>query len=204
MMDTFKDSSKIVNKGTGAGGANTNKNGLQYEEISDLSSSYTVKTVNKQYSEVTFNKETDSTQFILVKKKQFLKYLSPVTDKSIPIAHGCKEPDECYINEKTKTIFIIEKKYQKTPGSVCEKLQSAPVKKKHLRELFPTYNTVYIYCLSSWFKEMNHHGKKNCEFELTLLEREGIPVFWGDSLTYKEDIIDYIVNFKIPDLPLIK
>jgi hypothetical protein len=182
--------SKITNKGTGAGGANTNKNGLEYEKISDLSSLFTVIKTVKQYSEVTFNtdKETDLTPFIYVKKKQFLKYLSSVINKSIPIAHGCKEPDECYINEKTKTIFIIEKKYQQTTGSVCEKLQSAPVKKEHLRELFPTYNTVYIYCLSSWFKE-------NCKYELIVLERAGIPVFWGDSLTYKEDIIDYIVNF---------
>jgi hypothetical protein len=178
----------LKNKGTGAGGANTNKNGLQYEKKSDLSSLFTVIQSVKQYSEVTFNTDKDLTPFIYLKKKQFLKYLSSVIDKSIPIAHGCKEPDECYINEKTKTIFIIEKKYQQTTGSVCEKLQSAPVKKKHLLELFPTYNTVYIFCLSSWFKE-------NCKLELSVLEEHGIPVFWGDSLTYKQDIIDYIVNF---------
>ena len=27
---------KIINKGTGAGGANTNKNGLPYEKLTDL------------------------------------------------------------------------------------------------------------------------------------------------------------------------
>ena len=30
----------IINKGTGAGGANTNKNGLSYEELTDLSTNY--------------------------------------------------------------------------------------------------------------------------------------------------------------------
>lgn len=50
-----------------------------------------------------------------------MKYMSHAINKSIPIAHGCKQPDECYINEKTKTIFIIEKKFQQISGSVCEK-----------------------------------------------------------------------------------
>ena len=31
---------KIINKGTGAGGENTNKNGLQFEEVADLKDRY--------------------------------------------------------------------------------------------------------------------------------------------------------------------
>ena len=27
-------------------------------------------------------------------------------------AHGCKNPDECYIDEERKIMFIIEKKFQ--------------------------------------------------------------------------------------------
>ena len=34
---------------------------------------------------------------------------------------GCKEPDECYIDNANKTMFIIEKKFQQVSGSVCEK-----------------------------------------------------------------------------------
>ena len=32
----------IENKGTGAGGSNTNKNGLPYEELTDLVNNYTI------------------------------------------------------------------------------------------------------------------------------------------------------------------
>jgi hypothetical protein len=181
-----------INKGTGAGGAKTNENGLKYEKKSGLSMLFTIiKEVKKEYTEISFDNENDagvSIPFIYVKKKGFLKYLKSAINENIPIAHGCKEPDECYINENTKIIFIIETKYQQTGGSVCEKLQTAPVKKEHFRELFPTYKIEYIYCLSPWFKE-------NCKYELILLERANIPVFWGDSLTYKKDIIDYIVNY---------
>ena len=180
--------SKITNRGTGAGGAKTNKNGLEYEEARDLSSLFTVIKTVKEYSEITFDASPDTTPFIYLKKQQFLKYLSSAINTSIPIAHGCKQPDECYINEKTKTIFIIEKKFQQISGSVCEKLQTAPVKKEHFRELIPAYKTEYIYCLSPWFKE-------NCKYELIVLERAGIPLFWGDSATYKEDIANYIVNY---------
>jgi hypothetical protein len=36
-----KESVQIINRGTGAGGANTNVNGLSYEEKTDLSCLYT-------------------------------------------------------------------------------------------------------------------------------------------------------------------
>ena len=36
------DNSTLINRGTGAGGANTNKNGLPYEEMTDLRDKYTV------------------------------------------------------------------------------------------------------------------------------------------------------------------
>jgi len=82
-------------------------------------------------------------------------------------------------------VFIIEKKFQQTPGSVCEKIQTAPFKLNQYKKMFPEYNIYYIYCLSDWFKS-------NCIAELEYLKDEGIPVFWGNSDKYKEEIIDYI------------
>ena len=55
-------------------------------------------------------------------------------------------------------------------------------------DLFDTY-IVYIYVLSDWFKH-------NCEAELQNLDEIGIKYFWGNSDTYKDDIINYIVNCK--------
>ena len=43
------------NKGLGAGGANTNKSGLLFEEQTDLSSEYTIIEINDNHSVIKFN-----------------------------------------------------------------------------------------------------------------------------------------------------
>jgi len=75
-------------------------------------------------------------------------------DTDINQAHGCKHPDECYIDEESKNIFIIEKKFQQIPGSVCEKIQTAQFKRWQYSRTFPNYNIIYIYCLSDWFEKI--------------------------------------------------
>ena len=53
-------------------------------------------------------------------------------------AHGCVQPDECYINVESKTIFIIEKKSQRVHGSACEKIQSSDFKNCNMADFIPT------------------------------------------------------------------
>jgi hypothetical protein len=108
-------------------------------------------------------------------------------DTSVNKAHGCKNPDECYIDKTGKKIIIIEKKFQQVGGSVCEKIQTPDFKLWQYQRTFPNYKIIYIYCLSSWFKT-------NCEAELEYLNYKNIPVFWGNSETYKKDIIEYIIS----------
>ena len=175
----------IINKGTGAGGKNTNKNGLSYEKQTDLSSEYDIIKKYKYYTIVKFN----NTQLLCINNKQLFKHMKDELDKNICKAHGCKQPDECYINENNKVIFIIEKKFQQTPGSVCEKLQTPNFKLWQYNRTFPKYHIVYIYCLSDWFKE-------NCKAELEYLTYKNIPVFWGNDLNYKNKIIQFIINYK--------
>ena len=45
---------KIKNKGTGAGGANTNKNGLPYENLTDLNTHIEVIKTNKNSTTIRF------------------------------------------------------------------------------------------------------------------------------------------------------
>lgn len=174
---------KLINKGTNAGGSNTNKNGLSYEEFTDISDCYNIIHKNKNYSLIKFN--ISNMEFISVKKSQLLKYKTP---KVLP-GHGCKQPDECYIDENKKNIFIIEKKFQQSAGSVCEKLQTAPFKKEIYQTMFPDYQIIYIYCLSEWFKT-------NCIIELNILQKYNIPIFWGDDTKYKSKLINFIINYK--------
>lgn len=177
----------ITNKGTGAGGSNTNKTGLPYEQLTDLNGHFIVHHTNKFSESISFN--NTERKFIRTKQNNFFKYMVNYINKCVNKAHGCKNPDECYVDEVNKKIFILEKKFQQTSGSVCEKIQTSDFKKWQYSRTFPGFDVIYIYCLSEWFKT-------NCKAEIEYLEYKNVPVFWGNSDTYKEDIINFIVNYK--------
>ena len=180
----------MINKGTGAGGSKTNKNGLPYEELSDLRTEYKIISKEKHFTKIQFN--LSDKKYLSTKKSNFFKCMKGKIDTNITKAHGCKEPDECYIYEEdneNKIIFIIEKKFQQGSGSVCEKIQSPDFKIWQYSRTFPEYQIVYIYCLSDWFKE-------NCKAELEYLEQKNIPVFWGNDKEYKSQITYFISNYK--------
>lgn len=178
---------KIKNKGTGAGGSNTNKNGISYEEITDLEDK--IINIEKNVFSNIIKFKNNEKLFIKTKQSNFFKCMEYEINKNIEKAHGCKNPDECYIDKELKNIFIIEKKFQQCSGSVCEKIQTPDFKLWQYSRTLPNYNIVYIYCLSNWFK-------KNCIAELEYLNYKNISYFWGDSETYKEDIINFIINYK--------
>lgn len=178
---------KIKNKGTGAGGSNTNKNGLPYEKLTDLDDRTTILEKNKFSNKIIFNDSKKT--FIKTKQSNLFKCMKNEMDINIKKGHGCKNPDECYIDKEFKNIFIIEKKFQQCSGSVCEKIQTPDFKLWQYSRTFPDYNIIYIYCLSDWFK-------KNCIAELEYLDFKNICYFWGSSETYKDDIINLIINYK--------
>ena len=179
---------KIKNKGTGAGGSNTNKNGLPYEDFTDLNTHIEILKTNKNSTTIRFiNYDTE-----LEKPKGktgLFKVLSKQLDESVEKGHGCRQPDECYINMKNKNLYIIEKKFQQISGSVIEKIQTPEFKIWNYSQMFPSFTIVYIYCLCNYYKE-------NAKAELEYLKKKEISVFWGDSKTYKDDIINFIVNYK--------
>ena len=158
-------------------GSKTNRNGLKFESKTSLSEYYVEEHVR-------FKK--DGPMFILGNKSKLKKYMIAKGEYSnVGDAHGCIQPDECYINEESKTIFIIEKKSQRVQGSACEKIQSADFKKWQYGRLYPNYSIVYIYCLSNWFKD-------NCKSELEYLAYKGVPVLFGDDADYKTKMIDLL------------
>lgn len=174
---------------TTPGGANTNKSGLPFEKKTDLTSEHIIilnKNSNSKYhTSIRFSQSPLIYQKI--KNKQLFKYMKNKHDTRVNKGHGCKQPDECYVDEFNKIIYIIEKKNQKGGGSVIEKLQTTEFKLWNFRKLFPTYEIEYIYCLGDWFKI-------NCPAELEYLKLKNIPVFWVDDTNFKHDIVNYITN----------
>ena len=177
-----------TNQGTGAGGAQTNINGLTYEEMTDLQTEYNLIKENEHSNRIRFN--NSDTIFITTRQSHLFKCMNEHVNKDIKKAHGCKNPDECFIDEENKRIFIIEKKFQQGHGSVCEKIQTSEFKIWQYSRTFPTYEIVYMYCLSDWFK-------KNCKAELEYLEYKNVPVFWGNHEDYKRDLIRFLLNYKL-------
>ena len=182
------DNISICNKGYGAGGSNTNKNGIAYEKLTELDDKITIHAKNEYSLEISFNNNNEK-RYIKTKQSNLFKCMSQEINPNITKAHGCKNPDECYIDQQNKNFFIIEKKMQKSNGSVCEKIQTPDFKVWQYQRTFPSYNIIYIYCLSDWFKE-------NCKAEIEYLIYKKIPFFWGNSLNYKNDIINFIINYK--------
>ena len=165
----------------------SNKNGLLYEEITDLKDRYNIVDTKDGYKIIEFN--DSEKKIIQVNKFKLHKYMEKHNKKNmnIKVAHGCKCPDEAYVIEDEKKLFIIEKKFQHCSGSTCEKIQTGDFKKKHYRKLFPSYKVEYIFCLSDWFK-------LNCESEIEYLEEIKIPIFWGNDANYKDKIILFMIS----------
>ena len=97
----------IINNETGAGGANTNKNGLSYEEYTDLKSKYkSCNFINKdRIYQVAF--EGYQRKFIKAHKSTLHKYRKKLGQFNLsvtPIA-GCKQPDEAYINKEKYCVY---------------------------------------------------------------------------------------------------
>lgn len=193
ISNIIENKTTVQNRGTGAGGKNTNKSGISYEQLTNLIDELTIidtiKSNNKTFNKIKFN--NSNTIFTQLNKAKLFHYMkiNDNLDTDIKQAHGCKQPDECYVDENKKNIFIIEKKFQQCSGSVCEKIQTYDFKLWQYSRQFPEYNIIYIYCLSTWFK-------LNCIAELEYLDYKHISYFFGDDENYKKQIIDFITNYK--------
>ena len=140
----------------GFGGART-KTGLHFEKRIDISTllkklnGYSIKE-----EKVFFENELVAE---LYKKHSFYKkFLQP---KGIEWSKTLSKqllPDQVVFVVNTKTIFVVEIKFQKVGGSVDEKLQTCDFKKKHYEKLVEPlgFKVEYAYVLCDWFKDKRY------------------------------------------------
>ena len=98
----------------------------------------------------------DISNIIFLKKNDFPKYFTEKTNCNMQDIFGkVFLPDEAIIFNNN--LIIIEKKYQQTPGSVDEKLQTGPYKLsiyKKCAELLHLNKATFSYLVnSSWFNK---------------------------------------------------
>jgi hypothetical protein len=170
---------------TVGGGANTNRNGLEFERGTSLRDAfvdhprYEVRPDNSVFDKETqqvvgrlYNNYTDFYENLIGARgvdytTVFSKQLRP--DDSILVGN---------------TVYIIEKKFQAGAGSVDEKLQTCHFKKRQYARLLKLLNlkVEYYYLLSDWFKAESYRDVKEyirdveCDyfFECIPLDRLGL------------------------------
>lgn len=164
------------------GGAQTNHYGLQFEQSTSLNEALINKGFkiyndydvyyNDKFLGFSINQAKFSTFFLRNKGIDFRDYNSKRWD-----------PDEAFINEINKTVYIIEKKFQHSSGSVDEKLATFLFKTHEYEKLVHPigYSVQYIYLLSSeWFKQPQYDDyyefmdMYNCSYYFDILPLEAI------------------------------
>lgn len=140
-------------KNTVGGGNQTNINGLGFEQETSLADAlvnagFLLTPTNLIY----LGKENVGK---LVQKFALYKdFLEPNGVDWRTVLSKKMLPDDCFVNYRDKTVYVIEKKFQSSAGSVDEKLQTCDFKRKQYTKLFKTidYKVKYIYLLCDWFK----------------------------------------------------
>lgn len=165
---------------THGGGSKTNKNGLLFEQstslVSSLVNSGFIVTDDEVFSNnkflgYTYNKHHFYSDFL---SKKGINYEGYNSIKWLP--------DDMFINEINKTVYIIEKKFQNSSGSVDEKLSTFQFKIYEYRKLLDpiNYKVQYIYLLSDWFKQYKYKDYfdymklNNCPYYFNELPLEAI------------------------------
>jgi len=191
----------IINKGTSAGGANTNYYGKQFEKKTNNQN----RLLEMGYIKNSFTKKP---------KKVYDYYLSKTfEDKTIVfvLQNGLKSymknkykielfrcPDEAYIIEYTsgrKVIKILEKKEQNRDGSVETKLWAGPsLKREYELVLGSDFEVFYGFCVSEFLKNKIVSNTKKYTTLNTIFNENNIVVLFGDDENYFETFTTWFNN----------
>lgn len=185
-----------TNKGTGAGGANTNYYGKKFEKKTNnyerlLNDGY-IKHSNKKYEYLSKNFKDKKIVFVLQNGfKQYIKQKFNIE------TFRC--PDEAYIIEyktRRKVIKILEKKEQRVNGSVETKLWSGPSLKREYELVFgDDFEIYYGFCISKFLEEKMTSNNKKYVILNKILDENNINVLFGDNQNYFDKFDIWLNNF---------
>ena len=138
------------------GGAQTNANGLLFEQTTSLDTALKEAGYEVEQCEV-YNGE----RLIGMSVPQNKIYSHFLQGKGIDYReYNSKKwhPDECFINFENKKAYIIEKKFQNCSGSVDEKLPGCHFKKQEYEKLFSPlgFDVEFLYVFNNWFLDQRY------------------------------------------------
>ena len=155
------------------GGSKTNLNGLSFEGRTDFIESLKNNKDFKVVKSGFLSEWTEVKSEIIYKgqnfgfyteKHDFYNFLESESVDWRKLVSKKYLPDGAFMNTVNNKIYIIEKKFQSSGGSVDEKLQTCDFKKKIYEKLtaeLNEFNSVeYYYLLNSWFKQKQYDDVK--------------------------------------------
>ena len=188
----------IQNRGTGAGGANTNINGKSFEEktenesrlLADGFTKHRIPGCTGKYGYY-IQKEISPTKSITYITQDGLKpYFKHFFKKDT-----CRKADEAYVikNEDKYTVKILEKKNQNTEGSVDVKLYAGLGFIDEYEFLLGENFTVhYAFCISKFLQDIYNSNTPKGKGLRHVTQKHGIPMFFGDDSDYYEKLDEWL------------
>ena len=200
---------KLVNKGTGAGGANTNLYGKKFEDKTNNELRLLEQGYTKQYyttkkspkkqptpSEYYLSKTFEDKTVVFVLQGGLKRYMKNKYDIGVG-----RQPDEAYVieyNTGRKVLKILEKKEQHVDGSVDTKLLSGIGMKQTyeiaLGRSSHIFEVYYGYCVSTFLKNKLHSNNINYIDMGQCLTNNNIPILFGDDEDYFETLDNWLAQ----------
>jgi hypothetical protein len=177
---------KIPNKGSLAGGANTNLYGKLFEERTSniarlIDQGFVRNEMGKGKYDFCLSKTNDMGTVSFVTQNGLKTFMKN--------RHGVELfrcPDEAYILEykRRKHIKVLEKKEQHVEGSVETKLWSGPTLKREYELMLGGFDVEYAFCLNNFLKMKLTSNDKKYSILNSILCENGIKLFYGEDKTY--------------------
>jgi hypothetical protein len=135
----------------GVGGANTNVTGLQFERETSLA--VALEAAGFEIEGKKILRGDKSHVGLLMGKSQIYNFLDAEGVDWRHIVSSKLLPDEACLSLASQKLTVVEKKWQETPGSVDEKLQTCGFKLRQYSRLFSPLmiEVKYVYLLNDWF-----------------------------------------------------
>jgi hypothetical protein len=179
--------STLINKGTGAGGANTNATGIAFETKTDnesrlLSSGWVKKLIPSAKGKYAYYLENADNTICYMTQNGLKSYVKHFHNKEL-----FREPDEAYLfrNGDKYTLRVLEKKNQNGPGSVDTKLCAGQWFKDEYKEcLGEQFVIEYAFCISSYLKKEYLSDTPKFRTMRKLHAEQSISVLFGDDEDY--------------------
>ena len=189
-----------VNRGTGAGGAQTNANGKAFEEktchLPYLGATKHAIPDKKGKNDVYYEKTTEKGSITYLSQGGLKSYFKWKFDVEMD-----RHPDEAYVIQEGEnyTLRILEKKNQNVEGSVEDKLMTGyTIAQQYLWRLKKAgkqeWSVQYAYCLSAFLAKKYGSNESKWEFLREFNQAHGVEVFFGEEEDYHKKLAAWIKN----------